>query len=1348
MFDPPLRFNVSKTHPMIRKLFFTGLALLVGGLPTLTAGTKADIPGPAGSGAFGNNIRVLSNGSLLVIDTGFDLTGPTVSNVGAVYLYDSDGVLISSLRGSTSGDAVGSGGVLELENGNFVVISQNWDNAGVENAGAVTWGSMEDGFIGGLNVVVSAANSLVGSQSGDSIGSGGVRSLGNGNYVVNSPLCANGAVSRAGASTWGNGVTGIVGVVSLTNSLMGGTFQDSVGSNFRQLANSNYVIYTSSWTNPTTSAANAGAVTWANGMGGTVGLVSATNSLVGTTVEDRVSGLDVETLTNGNYVVSSPSWDSPTVVNAGAVTWGNGATGTFGPVTTTNSLHGTTVDDFVGNRGAERLTNGNYVVGSSGWDNGTVPNVGAATWGNGTTGTSGPVTPANSIIGSTAGDNISSRDIQRLQNGNYVVASPSWDNGDVLNAGAVTFARGNAPTSLVVGPANSLVGSTQEDQIGSNNVQALLGGGYVVGSPLWDNGTTVNAGAVTWGSGTTGVRGVVSAVNSLVGNNTNDAIGTQIGGFTNGNYIVITPTWRGGTGAVTWGNGTSGVRGIVSATNSLVGATAGDQIGSSGVRQLTNSNYVVTSTAWNGGLGAATWGNGRSGVKGVVSAANSLVGGTAGDAVGTRVLTLLNGHYVVLSPNWDKPSPAVVNAGAATWCNGTTGGRGLVTATNSLTGTSPEDQVGFSGDVLANGSFLVNSPFWDHTLLGTTNAGAVTWADGQGPAVGEPSLQNSLVGMTNDDRVGLVTSNQSGVRVVDGGERYVILSSFFDNPADGGYSTVVDGGAVTLGNGQNGTTGFVTSSNSVLGTVAGQGGTHQFAFDSEFDQLFVGRPASQLVTIFVEGTVVGLARSRDEAPMTGRAFGAFGAMSVNGNSGALFETGLSGPAAGNRGLYIVTDLLGGADLLLQKGADISLLGLGLPANASVTALLNPITQQGGRGVFQTTFSGSGVNATNNRLIMADTGAGLTALLRTGSSISVLGGAAASRVVEVVESYDSDLVVASYNLRAGGPAAVTTRTDSGLLLFSHNGTALANVAAREGSPAFGGGGTFGPIAGRASVIGNEIHFPALFQPTTGKAVQALFSMTADGATTMREAMVGDAADGVTGATYASFPASSQLNGEALFRATLRGVPTAGNEGLWVKGNGTPLMLKGGVVIPDSTLVCARILRFWPAGNNRVIVHVQVSGAGVNATNNQALVLIQENGARLLLMRTGFPAAGTGMATVRSFSAVDVNPVSGAYAVLGTLGGSPASSNQALWSGRADAGNAGALQVLRLPIMRMRKGQNYSTGITMGVVRSIALRPAVDATGAGGRGLSHVVGANGTIGITITNDFRFNELVLLP
>jgi Repeat of unknown function (DUF5650) len=48
---------------------------------------------------------------------------------------------------------------------------------------------------------------------------------------------------------------------------------------------------------------------------------------------------------------------------------------------------------------------------------------------------------------------------------------------------------------------------------------------YVVASRHWDDGLASDFGAVTWGSGTTGVHGAVSAANSLVGTVTTDQVG-------------------------------------------------------------------------------------------------------------------------------------------------------------------------------------------------------------------------------------------------------------------------------------------------------------------------------------------------------------------------------------------------------------------------------------------------------------------------------------------------------------------------------------------------------------------------------------------------------------------------------------------------------------------------------------------------------------------------------------------------------------------------------------------------------------------------------------------------------
>ncbi len=129
-------------------------------------------------------------------------------------------------------------------------------------------------------------------------------------------------------------------------------------------------------------------------------------------------------------------------------------------------------------------------------------------------------------------------------------------------------------------PLNSLVGSTANDRAGgpaaSRGVAALTNGNYVVRSPLWD-GVAADVGAATWASGASGTSGTINASNSLVGSTLNDQVGaTGVTALTNGNYVVLSRTWDGSAvdvGAATWGSGTSGVSGVVSVSNSLVGST-------------------------------------------------------------------------------------------------------------------------------------------------------------------------------------------------------------------------------------------------------------------------------------------------------------------------------------------------------------------------------------------------------------------------------------------------------------------------------------------------------------------------------------------------------------------------------------------------------------------------------------------------------------------------------------------------------------------------------------------------------------------------------------------------------
>jgi hypothetical protein len=768
------------------------LAALLVAAPSARA-AQIDILGPTGSGSFGKTVTYLPNGNFVVTDPTYSLTTPTaVASVGAVYLYNGSTLaLISTLTGSTASDQVGGGGVTVLSNGNFVVSSTSWNGS----RGAVTWGSATAGVSG----TVSAANSIVGSTASDQIGNGGITALSNGNYVVSSGDWDNGAVTDAGAVTWGNGAGGTVGAVSAANSIVGSTASDGVGGfmggGVTALTNSNYVVASSDWDNG--AVTDAGAVTWANGAGGTVGVVSATNSLVGSTASDGVGGFwggGVTVLRNGNYVVGSSNWDNGAVTDAGAVTWGNGAGGTVGAVSAANSLVGSTANDGVGssmNGSVTALTNGNYVVGSPNWDNGELSDAGAATWGNGVGGTVGAISAANSLVGSTANDNISNYGVTALSNGNYVVASINWKNGAVSFAGAVTWGNGTGGTIGAVSTENSLVGNTAADQIGSPGVTALSNGNYVVRSQVWDNGTVVNAGAATWGDGTTGIIGTVSASNSLVGGKANDQISNYgVTALSNGNYVVRSNVWDNGAvtdvGAVTWGSGTTGIIGTVSAANSLVGSTASDQVGDASVTALTNGNYVVGSPYWNNGAvsdaGAVTWGNGAGGTVGAVSAANSLVGSTASDGAGgyssSNVTALNNGNYVVYSIVWDNGAAA--------------------------------------------------------------NAGAVTWGNGTGGTVGAISAANSLVGSTTNDYFGEVTAFSNS--------NYVVVGTAWDNGA------LANAGAVTLCSGTDKTTGTVSASNSILGTVANGGGGLVFSYDSNANNLLVGQPSANQVSFF--GTIV------------------------------------------------------------------------------------------------------------------------------------------------------------------------------------------------------------------------------------------------------------------------------------------------------------------------------------------------------------------------------------------------------------------------------------------------------------------------------------------------------------
>jgi hypothetical protein len=677
-----------------------------------------------------------------------------------------------------------------------------------------------------------------------------VATLPNGNIVVTDPYwnTSFGAVYLYDSS--GNLI-----------STLSGSAGDYVGlGGIVVLANGNFVVSSPDW------AGTKGAATWIDGTAGLNATVSAANSLVGASADDHVSSNGIIALSNGNYVVASPHVDTP-AMDGGAVTWCSGTTGKTndnqGIVSAVNSLIGATQNDLVGLFAIVALNNGNYVVVSNA-SVGEMYSIGAVTWNNGADGHTSDATTAvsasNSLVGAADADQVGGGGVTALNNGNYVVSSPSMSIGGKSSAGAATWVDGISGQTLdlthVPSTANSLVGSAVNDKVGSHGVTALANGNYAVASPNWSG----DRGAASWGNGAAGTSGLVSATNSLVGATAGDQIGSTVTALSNGNYVVASFNASIGatnTGAATWVNGTNGATknsvNAVSAANSLIGQ-ASDFVGQFGVTALKNGNYVVISANASVGAsqtGAVTFGDGSSGTVGLLSAANSLIG-AAFDGVGYGGVTALsNGNYVVDS--FLASAGASGNAGAATWVNGSTGQTSdavnVVSAANSIVGAAAGDQVGWGNGgtrgvlALSNGNYVVMSP---RASFGAQWTGAVTFGNGLTGFAGTLSPQNSIVGSLANDAVGQAYSGLSAFSFSDG--NYAVISGSWNGIATGA-------GAVTLGSGTFRTKGPLAPYDSVLAGAENGGSGLVLSYDATRHQLVVGRPAENLVSLFTPDQV-------------------------------------------------------------------------------------------------------------------------------------------------------------------------------------------------------------------------------------------------------------------------------------------------------------------------------------------------------------------------------------------------------------------------------------------------------------------------------------------------------------
>jgi hypothetical protein len=358
----------------------------------------------------------------------------------------------------------------------------------------------------------------------------------------------------------------------------------------------------------------------------------------------------------------------------------------------------------------------------------------------------------------------------------------------------------------------------------------------VVASPNWNNGGQPKAGAATWGSGTGGVTGAVSAANSLVGDAANFQVGSGgVVALSNGNYVVASPNWLGTRGAATWGSGTTGITGGVGGANSLVGSSGGDYVGGSstpglgGITALSNGNYVVRSPNWNGSRGAATWASGTSGqtVDGsaIVSAQNSVVGLAANAASGQAVVDDPS-HQAFVAAFPADGTGRVVSGFSLSQLTYARGQSQTVTITPALLVST----LNAGGSVVfqASNDITVNSP-----ITATGMGGSLTFQAGRSiiinASINTPSSNVTLI--ANDQQFNGVEDAQR-----DAGNAVITMAAGTTLTAlglnvqlrDGAGKTNSDSGAITL-QGISATTvlvtnlGLTTTSNIFVGPVTTSG---------------------------------------------------------------------------------------------------------------------------------------------------------------------------------------------------------------------------------------------------------------------------------------------------------------------------------------------------------------------------------------------------------------------------------------------------------------------------------------------------------------------------------------------
>jgi hypothetical protein len=434
------------------------------------------------------------------------------------------------------------------------------------------------------------------------------------------------------------------------------------------------------------------------------------------------------------------------------------------------------------------------------------------------------------------------------------------------------------------------------------------------------------------------------------------------------------------------------------------------------------------------------------------------------------------------------------------------------------------------------------------------------------------------------------------------------------------------------------------------------------------------------------------------------------------------------------------------DLALLWGQDLS------PAFPNLTAgrFSNLTSNQNTLALFQCTLSGPGTNRFNNQALFRDDGTSVMPLLRLADTPVILGGAALTSFHQILQSNKPSKGLAILSGLRRGLGGVQAGNDSALIWMDQSGDMPFAVQEGTQSPA---ANTFHGQLLRSAIHQDWLAFTTMLggSPQTN---QGLFRV--DPSTLTAPVLVarrGLPAPEANGADFSTLIGETLATSDDLaFKATLRGpgVSSRNNEGLWSERFGSVQLIasKGAPApVPGSAtgVTWRTVLKFWALTGDRVLFTARLQGADVSSRNDLSLWLATSDGNLTLLLREGAAAPGYPDARIATIQRVIAEPTSGHYAVLASLTPTPASSNQALFTGNASL--AAAKSVLRYPNLSLLKGLLFrEMAGTASHLTSIQVPERdPDRTGAAGRGHGQIINTSGQMVLRLQSLNRTVSLV---